>query len=95
MGLTSIKDWKKGVINNAEIDKYLVDGKDYIDDQSIFAELERNKQPDTQYIRDILQKSLSITTLSSGETAALLQVKDPELWQEINHTALEVKKKVL
>ncbi len=94
MGLTSIKDWKKGVINNAEIDKYLVDGKDYIDNQSIFAALERNSRPDALYIRDILQKSLSITTLSSDETAALLQVKDPELWAEINRTALEVKRKV-
>ncbi len=94
MGFTSIKDWKNGVINNAEIDKYLVDGKDYIDNQSIFESLDRNKQPDPHFIRDILQKSLSITTLNSDETAALLQVNDPELWQEINQTALKVKKKV-
>ncbi len=94
MAFTSIKDWKEGIISNAEIDKYLVDGKDFIDNQAIFATLDRQRQPDPKFIRDILQKSLSITTLSSDETAALLQVTDPELWQEINQTALAVKKKV-
>jgi 2-iminoacetate synthase len=94
MTSSSTLDWKKGVINNAEIDKYLIDGKDYIDSQSIYSALNRNSQPDPGFIREILQKSLSITTLNTDETAALLQVQDPELWQEINQTALEVKKKV-
>ncbi len=94
MEFTSNKDWIKGVINNAEIDKYLIDGKDYIDNTSIFDTLDKNSRPDSHFIRDILQKSLSVTTLNSDETAALLQVKDPELWQEINETALAVKKKV-
>ena len=94
MAFTSIKDWKEGIISNAEIDKYLVDGKDFIDNQSIFSTLDRQRQPDPKFIRDILQKSLSITTLDSDETAALLQVTDPELWLEINQAALAVKKKV-
>ena len=94
MAFTSIKDWKEGIISNAEIDKYLVDGKDFIDNQSIFSTLDRQRQPDPKFIRDILQKSLSINTLNSDETAALLQVTDPELWLEINQAALAVKKKV-
>ena len=94
MGVTGTLAWKNGIIRGEEIDKYLVNGKDYIDDQAIFSVLERQKDPDPQFIRDILQKSLSITTLSPDETAALLQVRDPELWEEINKTALEVKKKV-
>jgi 2-iminoacetate synthase len=94
MGVSVIKDWKKGIINSAEIDKYLVDGKDFINNQDIYATLKRNSQPDPLFIRDILQKSLTITTLNPNETAALLQVTDPELWNEINKTALEVKKKV-
>lgn len=94
MGFSGIKDWKEGVINQAEIDKYLVDGRDFIDNQVIYSALNRNSDPDPGYIRDILQKSLSITTLNTDETAALLQVKDPGLWSEINKTALEVKKKV-
>ena len=94
MNVSSTKDWKKGIINNAEIDKYLVEGKDFIDNQAIYSALDQQSQPDPLFIRDILQKSLSITTLNPNETAALLQVKDPGLWQEINRTALEVKKKV-
>ncbi len=94
MGFSNIKDWKEGIINNAEIDKYLVKGKDFIDNDAVLSALDRNKQPDQKFVRDILQKSLSIVTLNPDETAALLQVKDPELWEEINQTALEVKKKV-
>ena len=94
MGVAGIKDWKQGIVKDEEIDKYLVNGKDYIDDQSIFSVLKRQSDPDPVFIRDILQKSLSITTLNPDETAALLQVKDAELWQEINKTALEVKRKV-
>ncbi|MEI7828651.1 MAG: [FeFe] hydrogenase H-cluster radical SAM maturase HydG [Prolixibacteraceae bacterium] len=94
MGVAGIKDWKQGIVKDEEIDKYLINGKDYIDDQSIFSVLKRQSDPDPAFIRDILQKSLSITTLNPDETAALLQVKDPELWLEINNTALEVKKKV-
>ncbi len=94
MGFTSTRDWKKGVINSTELDKYLINGKDYIDNSTIYNALDENSRPDSGFIRDILQKSLSITTLSLTETAALLQVTDPELWQEINQTALEVKKKV-
>lgn len=94
MGFSGVKDWKEGIIKESEIEKYLVGGKDFIDNQQIFATLDRNSEPDLHFIRDILQKSLSITTLNPDETAALLQVKDPDLWLEINQTALEVKKKV-
>ncbi len=94
MGFSEIKDWKDGVINQNEIDKYLIEGKDFVDEQFIYSTLDRNRDPDPGFIRDILQKSLSVTTLNTDETAALLQVRDPELWLEINKTALEVKKKV-
>jgi len=94
MGVSATSSWKKGIINKEEIDKYLVNGKDYINDRSIFSELEKQADPDPILIRDILQKSLSIKTLEPNETAALLNVKDPELWLEINQAALEVKKKV-
>ena len=42
-----------------------------------FSVLTRQSNPDPKFIRDILQKSLSIKTLTPDETAALLQVKDP------------------
>jgi 2-iminoacetate synthase len=90
----STRDWKKGVIKQDEIGKYLINGKDFINEDDIFSTLEKNKNPDPKFIRDILQKSLSIKTLSPNETAALLHVNSPDLWEEINQSALEVKKKV-
>jgi len=90
----STGDWMKGVIVQKEIDKYLIDGKDFINERDIFERLEKSTNPDPKLIRDILQKSLTIKTLAPDETAALLNVTSPEMWEEINQTALEVKKKV-
>ena len=90
----AVKDWVKQVIKQDEIDKYLVDGKDFIDENSIVGMLNDNSRPDKQQVRDILQKSLRIERLSPKETATLLQVTDPELWEEMYATGLEVKKKV-
>jgi len=86
--------WAKGVIIRKEIDKYLIDGKDFINEADIFSRLKKNINPGAKLIRDILQKSLSIKTLTPDETAALLNVTTPEIWEEIFQAALEVKKKV-
>jgi 2-iminoacetate synthase len=86
--------WTKGVIIKKEIDKYLISGKDFIDEEEIFGHLKRNSEPDSSRVHSILQKSLSIATLAPEETAALLNVTSAELWEEIFQTALEVKKKV-
>lgn len=86
--------WAKHVIVQKEIDKYLIEGKDFINEADIFDRLRKNINPDSGRIRDILQKSLSVTTLAPDETAALLNVTSPEIWEEIFQTALEVKKKV-
>ena len=86
--------WAQSVIVRKEIDKYLIDGKDFINEKDIFDRLGKNINPDPKSIHDILQKSLSIKTLAPDETAALLNVTSPEIWEEIFQTALEVKKKV-
>ncbi|MCR9011777.1 [FeFe] hydrogenase H-cluster radical SAM maturase HydG [Gabonibacter chumensis] len=89
-----VKDWTKNVIKQAEIDKYLVNGKDFIDEVEIFEELERQKNPDRQKVRDIIKKSLEIKILTPAETATLLNVEDPELLLEMQEAALEVKRRV-
>ena len=94
MGKKLAGEWAQRVIIRKEIDKYLIDGKDFIHEEDIFVRLRKNDNPDQKLIRDILQKSLSITTLSPDETAALLNVTSPEIWEEIFQAALEVKKKV-
>ena len=73
---------------------YLNNGEDFINEGEIFANLAKNENPDSQEIKDILEKSLSIQTLQPDQTAALLNTKDPRLWEEIFYTAGEIKKKV-
>ena len=82
------------LIKRDEIDRYYINGRDFIDDDAIRAELAANATPDPARIRDILQKSLAIETLSGAETAALLAVEDPELLAEMADTALKIKHKV-
>ena len=88
------RKWTESVIVQKEIDKYLINGRDFIDEADIFNRLKKNINPDPELIRDILQKSLSVKTLAPDETAALLHVTSPELWEEIFQMALKVKKKV-
>ncbi len=88
------KSWIKNVIRQDEIDKYLIDGKDFVDEDQITRQLKNNHNPDPSRIRDILQKSLAIERLEPEETAALLHVRNEALWQEMYETGLKVKKKV-
>jgi 2-iminoacetate synthase len=88
------REWADAVIKEDEITKYLVNGKDFIDEKFINAELASRRAPDKTKVRDILSKSLAIQRLEPAETAALLNVTDDELWQEMYAAALAVKKKV-
>ena len=94
MSELGVKDWVKQVVKQDEIDKYLIDGKDFIDEQAINTTLTNNQKPEKQQVRDIIQKSLSIERLEPDETAALLHVEEPELWEEMYTAGLEVKRKV-
>jgi len=87
-------DYAATVIKQAEIDKYLSGGADFIDDAAIVRALESGKNPDPKRVRDILAKSLSIETLSMDETATLLNVSVPELLREMFSAAAQVKRKV-
>lgn len=88
------KEWSKSVVKQEEIDKYLINGKDFIDENLINEKLLKNKEPNKEYIRDIIKKSLSITRLDPDETAALLNVRDENLWEEMYEAGAEIKRKV-
>ncbi len=92
MGLETA--WMEKVVKKEEYEKYMRNGEDFINDAEIEEKLEKNKNPDSQRIRQIMKKSLNIQTLTPDETAALLNVKDPELWEEIFETAGKIKRKV-
>ena len=86
-------NWIKDRITTVERDRHLCDGRDFIDDEGISQRL-ATATPTLSFVRDILEKSLAIETLTLDETAALLNVKDPELRREMEDTALKVKLKV-
>ncbi|MDD5597024.1 MAG: [FeFe] hydrogenase H-cluster radical SAM maturase HydG [Victivallaceae bacterium] len=80
------------VIKQEQIDKYLDNGRDFIDDKAICSLLETRGGPDRFEVRDIIDKSLNMNTLSADEVAALLKVDDPGLLAEMREAGLKVKK---
>ena len=91
---TGEADYRANFIRRDQIDKYLDHGRDFIPDDTIHAMLASQRNPEPQQVRDILAKSLAIETLLPEETAALLQVTDPALLEEMTAAAWQVKHKV-
>ncbi|MCD6423442.1 MAG: [FeFe] hydrogenase H-cluster radical SAM maturase HydG [Elusimicrobia bacterium] len=90
----TVKEFLDTTIRQDEILKFMKNEQDFINDDEIAHLLKENKNPEPKKIRDIIQKSLSIERLEPHETACLLNVKDPSLWEEIFEGAAEVKKRV-
>lgn len=90
-----IQEWKKNKIKEDQITRYLnKDGTDFINDESIEKELKSNSDVDASRVREIIAKSMEINTLTLQETATLLNVTDPQLWQEMEVAAGAIKRKV-
>jgi 2-iminoacetate synthase len=66
---------------------------DFIDDSRIEETLAAAR-PDPVRVREVLAKSLSKKRLEPDETAALLAIKDPALWQEVFAAARKLKNDV-
>ena len=93
----SAEEYTKNFIIQEEIDKYLPGGKHFIDDEYIcrtIADAEA-KPVDKIKIREIIAKSESTCeTLLPEETAQLMQVTDPDLFEEMRAAADRIKHKV-
>ncbi len=94
MSLIELNSWIKKRIKEEEVNKYIENGSDFINDQEIIEKIENNRNSDPKKVRDILHKSLSLETLEPDETAVLLNVDSPDLLEEMKQTALKIKKKV-
>ena len=93
--LIDLNRWIKESVREEEIKSFLgSSGNDFINEEEIEELLRKERDPEPQKIRDIIQKSLSIERLNPDETVALLNVEDEELWAEIFQAAGEVKKRV-
>ena len=73
--------WIGDRIVREQIRKYKPGDADFIDDREIESKIAANREPDPARIRAIIAKSLEIQTLEPDETAALLNVRDPDLWR--------------
>ncbi len=89
-----VKEWVEARIPVAQRDRYLDEGGDFIDDGLIAAALRDRPPPGRRRVRDILDKSLSIATLTMDECADLCAVTDADHVALMEETALKVKKKV-
>ena len=90
-------DYCKRFIIREQIDKYLPNGKHFIDDGEIFSRLANAAAAPANgaiRVREILAKSRAIETLLPEETATLIHVTDPDLLLEMEETALAVKRSV-
>ncbi|WP_456459852.1 [FeFe] hydrogenase H-cluster radical SAM maturase HydG [Desulfurobacterium sp.] len=90
----AVKSWISNVIKPEQYEKYMENGRDFINDEEIWEKLKANSNPDPSRIREIIAKSLELERLEPDETAALLHVKDEELWQEIFEAAGKIKEQV-
>jgi 2-iminoacetate synthase len=90
----NLKSWVDSRIKEDEIVKYMDDDGDFIKDDEIWKHINENKKQDPVRIREIFEKALAVETLSPEETAMLINLKDPELVEEMKQTALKIKLKV-
>ncbi len=91
------QDYREHFVIQSEIDKYLPGGKHFIDEDLINRTLAAADaaQVDPARIREIIAKSeQTCETLEIGEVAALMQVSDPGLLEEMRAAADRIKKKV-
>jgi len=84
--INNMNNWVQNRIKPQQVTKYLNDGKCFIDDAEIESNLLSNKNHDPARIKDILQKSLAVQTLTPAETACLLNVQSPEILAQMAET---------
>ena len=86
--------WAQSRIREDEITRYMENGQSFLDEARIVDTLAAHKMPDHGRIDEILQKSLSIQTLTLDEAAMLLNVTDPALTARMEAVAGQVKQEV-
>ena len=94
MNMSTTTSWEESKIKEAEILKYKNGDHDFIPDQEMAEKLHTAPAADRARIEDILAKAKAIETLTADETAALLNVQDPDLWDQMRQTAAQIKRKV-
>lgn len=92
--MTAETAWVAQRIKRDQIDRYLDQGRDFIDDATIWEKIHAAQEPEASAVRAILERSLAVQTLTPEELATLIRVKDPEMLREMEAAAFRIKKKV-
>ncbi len=92
--MTAETAWIAQRIKQDQVDRYLDQGRDFIDDAAIWKKIEIAAEPDATTVRAILARSLAVQTLAPEELAILIRVKDPEMLREMEAVAFRIKKQV-
>ena len=90
---SSVADWVKNQVKQEEIDKYLENGHDFIDDAKIKRLIAEKTDCSKERLRDILAKAHDINLMDDEDVAYLVNIKDPEMRQEVFKAAEEIKKR--
>ncbi len=92
--MSTVQEWMEQVVHEDEIERYLVNGRDFVDDD-LFTRLISTTQPDEGRIREIIAKSRSLERLELDEAAQLIALpRQHPLWEEIFSAAGEIKNSV-
>ncbi len=94
MEAAKVKEWMDSVVKPEQAQKYMRGEKDFIDEDYIEDILLTKIKPEKQEIRDIIAKAQELNRLDPEETAALLNCKDEDLWQEMYEAGLKIKQQV-
>ncbi len=90
-------DYRKNFIIRSEIDKYLPNGRHFVDEaliEKLIAQID-GQEADPVRVREIIAKSeTTCETLTPEEVAVLMQVTDPALFEEMRAAADRIKHKV-
>ncbi len=85
---------QSATVNSDTYERYLRDGRDFIDDAALRAALAA-PAPSPARVREILARALEVSeALPPQDSAALLAAADPALLEEIFQAARDVKRKV-
>ena len=90
----SVLEWAGQVVRPEEINRYLIGGKDFVDDALIEALLADRSEPDPGLVRQLAQGARTGTTLTPQQAAVLLRVRDEGLWEEMYAGAAEAKRAI-
>lgn len=94
MKAAAIQDWISQVIKPEQIDRYLNNGKSFVDEPFIQSTLMKKRCPSDSEVREVIAKSLELQRLEPHETAVLLNNENEDIWQEMYATGLKIKEKV-